>query len=175
MNYIRCGKYQLKMYYCGEQVQLYKGVRLRKPEYISIGRGTSIDRNTTLSVTDEHEEAALVIGEYCSIGEGCHISASKMITIGNSALFGKYVTVTDNAHGMLDYSDIATPPTKRSICSKGEVKIGDNVWIGEKVTILPAVEIGNNCIIGANSVVTRSIPDYSIAVGNPVRIIKQLQ
>lgn len=173
-NYVRCGFYRSRLYYCGEQVQLYKGVRLREAEYISIGKGTAIDRNTTLSVTGNHKGASLIIGEYCSIGEGCHITASYQIEIGSHTLFGKHVTVTDNSHGKLDHSDIETPPTKREVCSKGGVKIGENVWIGEKATILPAVEIGNNCIIGANSVVTHSVPDNSIAVGNPARIVKQI-
>jgi lipopolysaccharide O-acetyltransferase len=53
------------------------------------------------------------------------------------------------------------------------VVIGDNVWIGESVCVLPGVSIGEGCIIGALSVVTKSIPAYSIAVGSPARVVKQ--
>ena len=53
------------------------------------------------------------------------------------------------------------------------ITVGDNCWIGEKTTILPGVNIGKGCVIGAMSVVTKDIPDYSIAAGNPARVIKR--
>lgn len=56
--------------------------------------------------------------------------------------------------------------------SKGRVVIGDRVWIGDKVTILPDVEIGQGTIVGANSVVTKSIPEYCIVAGNPAKVIR---
>lgn len=59
--------------------------------------------------------------------------------------------------------------------SKGDVSIGKNVWIGEKATILPGVTIGEGSIIGANSVVTKNIPPYSIACGIPAKVIKKLK
>ena len=67
---------------------------------------------------------------------------------------------------------MTTIPTKRKLYSKGEVKIGKNVWIGDKVTILPGVVIGDGAIIGANAVVSKDIPQYTIAVGNPIKIIE---
>lgn len=66
------------------------------------------------------------------------------------------------------------PPAKRLIYSKGEIIIEDNVWIGDKATILAGVKIGEGSVIGANTVVTKDIPPYSVAVGNPVRIIKNI-
>jgi acetyltransferase-like isoleucine patch superfamily enzyme len=66
-----------------------------------------------------------------------------------------------------------TAPIKRSLFSKGPVIIGDNVWIGDKATILPGVSIGNGAVIAANAVVTKDVPAYSVAAGNPARIIKQ--
>ena len=65
-------------------------------------------------------------------------------------------------------------PRERNIYSKGPVIIGNNVWIGDKVTICPNVTIGDGAIIGANSVVTKDVPAFSIVAGSPVRIIKQL-
>lgn len=65
------------------------------------------------------------------------------------------------------------PPTQRPIYSKGPVVIGDNVWIGDKATILPNVSIGKGAIIAANSVVTKDVPEYSVFAGNPAKIIKQ--
>ena len=54
------------------------------------------------------------------------------------------------------------------------IKVGDNVWIGGNVVVLPGVTIGNNCVIGAGSIVVKNIPDNSIAVGNPCKVIKQI-
>lgn len=70
-------------------------------------------------------------------------------------------------------SDLVYPPLLRPLYSKGQVVIGKNVWIGDKVTILPGVSIGDGSVIAANSVVTKSIPPYSIAAGIPAKIIKQ--
>ena len=58
--------------------------------------------------------------------------------------------------------------------SKGEVEIGNNVWIGDKATILAGVVIGDNVIVAANSVVTKSVPSNTIVAGSPAKIIKQL-
>lgn len=71
-------------------------------------------------------------------------------------------------------SELMIPPGDRSLYSKGPVIIGDNVWVGAGSCILPNVTIGNNCIIGANSVVTKSFPDNCVIAGNPAKIIKQL-
>lgn len=60
-----------------------------------------------------------------------------------------------------------------SLFSKGDVTIGDNVWIGDKATVLPGVTIGDGAVIAANTVVTHDVPAYSVVGGNPARIIKQ--
>ena len=65
------------------------------------------------------------------------------------------------------------PPIKRPIYSKGPVIIGDNVWIGDKATILPGVTIGDGAVIAANAVVTKDVPAFCVAAGNPARIIKK--
>ena len=82
------------------------------------------------------------------------------------------MTITDNSHGETDYDSLSIPPIKRSITSKGSVVIGNNVWIGDKVTILPGVTVGDGVVIAANAVVTKDIPPYCIAGGNPAKILK---
>lgn len=66
------------------------------------------------------------------------------------------------------------PPIKRQLNSKGETIIGNKVWLGDNVVVLSGVKIGNNSIIGANSVVTKDIPSFSIAVGSPAKVIKTI-
>ena len=89
-------------------------------------------------------------------------------------MLGKNVTISDNSHGHNDYSELKLQPIDRPLCSKGRVHIGKNVWIGDKATILPGVNVGAYSIIGSNSVVTKDIPPYSVACGNPARIVRQI-
>ena len=87
-------------------------------------------------------------------------------------LTGKWVTITDNSHGETDKTTLGMRPQERPITSKGPVIIGNNVWIGDKATILPGVTIGDGAVIAANAVVTKDVPAYSVVGGNPARVIK---
>ena len=111
------------------------------------------------------------IGDNCSFGSWNHISSINRIEIGDACLTGKWVTITDHAHGSSALGDLKLEPIKRELYSKGPVIIGNNVWIGDKVTILPNVTIGDGVVVGANSVVTKDVPPYTIVAGNPARII----
>jgi acetyltransferase-like isoleucine patch superfamily enzyme len=93
----------------------------------------------------------------------CYIQARNGITIGNNVRIGPGVGIISASHDLDDYdSHKATPP----------IEIGSNVWIGMNAVILPGVTIGNNVAIGAGSIVVADIPDNSIAVGNPCKVIK---
>lgn len=149
-------------------------------EYIEIGNGCKIGKHVQLTAWDEHNSThfnpSIVIGNNCQFGGYNHITAINSIEIGNGVLTGKCVTITDNSHGKPgDECDCELSPIVRTVYSKGPVVIGDNVWIGDKATILPNVRIGEGCIIGANSVVTKDIPPYCIVGGNPARIIRQIK
>lgn len=115
------------------------------------------------------------IGDNCNIGEHTHITSINKIIIGDGLLTGRYVYIGDNSHGGLSVEEAKIPPIRRNLQSKGEVIIGNNVWIGDKVTILAGVHIGDNVIVGANSVVTHDIPSNCMAAGMPARVIKQLE
>lgn len=115
---------------------------------------------------------SLVIGENVCFNFRCHVGVIDKVVIGNNVLIGSNVLITDHAHGYSNESDIEVPPARRVLYSKGPVIIEDDVWIGENVSILPNVRIGHHSVIGANAVVTKDLPPYSIAAGNPVRIIK---
>lgn len=107
------------------------------------------------------------IGENVFINSCCRFQDQGGIEIGDGSLIGHNTTIATLNH------DFA--PTKRQNLTPKSVKIGKNVWIGSDCTILPGVEIGDGAIIGAGSVVTKSIPSNTIAVGNPARIIKEIK
>lgn len=146
--------------------------------YISIGSNTTIQGHCILGCWIKYGEhnytPSIIIGDNCNIGEYCHISSINQITIGNGLLTGRFVTINDNSHGELKKENLEIPPLMRQLTTKGEIVIGNNVWIGDKATILSGVSIGNNVIIGANAVVTRDVPDNCVVAGIPARIIKQI-
>jgi maltose O-acetyltransferase len=108
----------------------------------------------------------ITIGDNFYINCNCHLLGN--IQIGSNVMIGPQTIIWSRDHGIkknMNMSDQSHVNDK--------VIIGDDVWIGANVTILKGVNIGKGVVIGAGSVVTKSIPDYSIAVGNPVKIIKQ--
>lgn len=111
------------------------------------------------------------IGNGSEIGERCRISIANSLKIGEKVLFSPNVYITDCDH---EYRNPDIPVIDQGIVQKGQkVSIGDGSYIGINVVIVGNVKIGKHCVIGANSVVTHDIPDYSVAVGCPARIIKK--
>lgn len=147
---------------------------------ISIGDYTTISKNTILGCwakygNREFPNASITIGNNCYIGEYNHITACNKITIGDGLLTGHYVLISDNGHGGLSEEESILIPHHRELKSKGEVVIGNNVWIGDKVSILAGVHIGNNVIVAANAVVTKDVPDNCVVAGVPARVVKQIK
>ena len=145
---------------------------------IAIGEGTHIGEHcvitawrSTCAGGEFHPE--IIIGKNCCFGEYNHITSTNKIMIGDNLLTGRWVTITDNSHGETDFETLQIPPLMRLVTSKGPVVIGNNVWIGDKATILPGVKIGDGAVVAANSVVTKDVPAYYVVAGNPAKIIKQ--
>ena len=142
------------------------------PELISIGLGTSILEGARIQVYPElvEKEPRLCIGKNCFFGYRLCILVGADIIIGNDVSIASDVTITSENHGINPEDKL--PYMKQHLTVK-PVTIGNNCWIGEGALILPGVTIGDGCIIGGGAVVTKSVPGYSMAVGNPARIVKQ--
>lgn len=167
------GYYSCKMKSTGKGISIEPPVnKISGRRFISIGNYTTIGKMAVITAWETTKPPILQIGNNVAVGDDCHISAANSIIIGDGTLTGNKVTITDNSHGLIKYSDLLIPPIKRSLHSKGPVVVGKNVWIGDKATICPGVTIGDGAVIGANTVVTHSVPPYAVAVGNPARVIK---
>ena len=99
------------------------------------------------------------------------------VTIGDDCNFGPNVTIVTPVHPMLAEERrtmIAADGEERHLCYAKPVTIGNDVWMGANVVVCPGVTIGDGCVIGAGSVVTRSIPPRTFAAGNPCRVIREI-
>jgi lipopolysaccharide O-acetyltransferase len=144
-----------------------KGIKGAK--FLTTGINLRID-----VIFGENYTPILHIGDNVQINDYVHIAVAKGVYIGDNTLIASKVFISDHNHGNYtgdNQSSPMTPPIERELFSR-EVKIGSNVWIGEFVSILPGVTIGDGSIIGSMSVVTKNIPEYSIAVGSPAKVIK---
>jgi len=152
-------------------------MKLKGLKYISVGDGTYIASGVQLTAWDTHNGSryapSITIGNHCAIRNYCHITAINSISIGDNLLTGTNVLITDNSHGQSTREHMSLPFTKRPMCSKGPVVIGNNVWLGNNVCVMPGVTIGDGAIIGANSVVTHDVPPFCVAAGIPAKVIKQ--
>jgi acetyltransferase-like isoleucine patch superfamily enzyme len=145
------------------------------PECISLGKHTSIGSNAWISCYDTYHSQKfspqIIIGDNVRIGNYAFITSINEICIGNDCLMSDYVFISDHTHGFDPLLEM--PLSHQELTSKGKIVIGEKCFIGVKCSILPGVTLGRNCVVGANSVVTKSFPSYSMVGGNPARLIKK--
>ena len=154
----------------------YRPARLvRRPVYIRGRNGMSYGPGFTTGYRCRFEMfgsgKTLCIGENCKMGDNVHITASQAVTIGDNCLLASHIFISDTNHGTLQ-DDPTTPPDSRPLTTNS-VSIGNNVWLGEGVAVLPGAKIGDGCIIGAHAVVKGAIPAYTVAVGSPAKPVKK--
>jgi acetyltransferase-like isoleucine patch superfamily enzyme len=145
---------------------------LQNPHRISIGSGVRIEKEARLEAilnfNGREYSGEIFIGDNASIQPYLHIGAATTLKIGRNVLMASHVYITDHDHVFSDPGlHVGLQPL-----DVAPVEIGDFVWLGENVVVLKGVTIGNNAIIGANSVVTTSIPPFAIAAGSPARVIR---
>jgi acetyltransferase-like isoleucine patch superfamily enzyme len=148
-------------------------VWLFNPEFLFIGNGVHIRHGARIEAVHERAGRGFVprieIGDGTSIEQGFHLACAEQIIIGKKVAITEYVGIFDIWHS---YDNIEIPIVDQPL-KTSPVKIGDGSLIGMGSVIQPGVTIGRHCVIGANSVVTHSIPEYSVAVGAPARVVKR--
>ena len=164
--------------HCGSNVRIFRPQLLLGLNCVSIGDNFKMGFNGIIAAWEKHNNhifhPTISIGNNVSFGSNCHIASICSVTIGSGVLCGSYILISDHSHGAFNDFNLRLPPNERELISKGPIIIEENVWIGDKVTILPNVIVGKNSIIGANSVVTKSMPCDSVICGNPARVVKSL-
>jgi len=146
----------------GRDVRIGPGVRFRvlNGAKLIIGDGTRIDANAEI-----HSDGYLSIGRDAYVGSGTIIVAAEKVAIGDDALIAAYVAIRDQDHR----TELGDRPFRLQGLETSPILIGNNVWLGTGTTILKGVMLGDNCVVGANSVVTRSVPSDTRVAGSPAR------
>ncbi len=136
---------------------------------LEVGDGTMFEPQVWLTVPGE---ARLRIGAGCFLNIGVMIAAHELVEIGDHCMFANGCFVSDAAHR---FDDPEKPVPWQGFTSKGPTKIGDNVWCGANVVVAGGVTIGERCVIGANSVVTRDLPPRTICAGAPAKPLREIE
>lgn len=166
--------YRTQFAHFGDSV-IIAPTRLSGTRLISIGDDTVIDHYCELNAAADGptpDGPVLIIGNGCRINGFNRIGATKRVEIQDHVLMASNIFISDTDHG---YMDTSVPILSQANECRGPVVIESGCWIGDGVKILGGVTIGRNSVIGANSVVTTSIPPFSVAAGAPARVIRNLK
>ncbi len=157
-------------------VRVDGSLQLRLPQYIRCGEKVVIGENSRLLCWDSYKGTGFDDPPQITIGSGVHatrnltIQCANKVTIGENVLIASDVFIVDYNHGM---SPLTANYLDNPLDISEGITIEEGVWIGNNVIILPHVTIGKKSVIGAGSVVTKSIPPYTVAAGNPAKVIKR--
>ena len=173
-NRIYTGYHERRFAHFGDSVLMWHHHTLIGEQYIHIGDNTIIESGIQLTARKIDDiSPTLKIGDNCLLRKDTHITAVNSVRIGNDLLTGTNVLITDNFHGKTDSLSLCESPRVRKPYSKGEVVIGNGVWLGNNVCVMPGVTIGDSVVVGANSVVTHDVPSFSVVAGIPARILNK--
>lgn len=154
----------------GRKSVIQPPVRLGGVGRVAIGDEVMIGSGSWLQVIgDEHDDVAIEVGDGTSIVGHCVLSAASSIRLGKRVLIARNAYVSDHSHA---YRDPARAVMDQGITGIAPVVLDDGAWLGENVVIGPGVRVGKGAVIGANAVVLSDVPDHSVAVGAPARVIR---
>jgi acetyltransferase-like isoleucine patch superfamily enzyme len=157
----------------GKRSLIYSPRGILSPHRIEIGDDVLVHEGAMFSVVEHYNgrdhEPRLRIGSGTNIGPGIWFSCVGQIEIGENILTAHNVLIADSYHS---YEDPDTPITRQPMAEPGPVTIEPGCYLGAHAAILGGVTVGANSFIGANAVVTSSVPPNSVVVGNPARVIR---
>jgi acetyltransferase-like isoleucine patch superfamily enzyme len=154
----------------GARSVLQPPIRLVGEGSIAIGKDVWVGPGSWLQSLSPDPGIALTIGDGTSIAGNVVISAARSIRLGQKVLLARGVYISDHIHR---YDDTSRPILEQGIERMEPVEIGDGAWLGENVVICPGVRVGRGAVVGANAVVTEDVPDWSLAVGAPARVVRR--
>lgn len=158
----------------GSDVVLKLPRRIEGARYITVGDRLVLCEHSWLAAYDEFGgrsyQPRICIGGDVTITRYACITAINLIEIGDGCLFSEHVYISDHVH---EHDPLAGLLVKQPLHSKGPVRIGRSCFLGYRVAVLPGVDLGDHCVVGAHSVVTRSFPAYSMIAGSPARLIRR--
>jgi len=160
----------------GKGVSIHRSCELPRSiaKYIRIGHNVTIGPRVWISIPKipDDDEPLIILEDGCKIGRGGVIAAKNRIHIGRNAIFGPSVFLTDHNHA---FADTTKPIALQGVTKGGTLGIEEGAWVGFGAAVVcdgGQLVIGRNSVVGANSLITRSVPPYSIATGNPARVAK---
>lgn len=156
----------------GRHAVIHPPILMTSPDSISIGDGTVIMEHAFLNVKPGAGSASLTIGDRVYVGRFAHINALKNVVIEDDVLINHKVTLGDESHR---FEDTTVPILSQGTFFDGGVLLRRGCWIGTGSIIMPGVTVGRNSVVGANSVVTADVPDYTVVAGAPAREIRKLK
>jgi acetyltransferase-like isoleucine patch superfamily enzyme len=143
--------------------------------HIRLGANVALERGVWLNISGapDGDESVIILEDGCKIGRRCTISAKNRVHVGRNTIFGPSVLIVDHNHA---FEDVTLPISRQGTTQGGTIRIEEGCWIGFRAAVVcdyGELVIGRNSVVGANSVVTRSVPPCSVVAGNPARIVKQ--
>lgn len=158
-----------KLAICGKNVYIEKPIKIQY-EYVEIGNDSHILKDARIQNVSDDKNTRIRIGERTGIGYRFSVLAGADVNIGDDVAIASDVFLSAGSHGTDPECEI--PYGCQKYRGK-EINIKSGAWLGEKVCVMSDVTIGKCSIIGAGGVITKDVPDYSIAVGNPAKVIKK--
>ncbi len=163
---------RLRVASLGRGCSIHPPAVLYNPKVMSIGARTVVREHAWLNGgRAAGDKVVLSVGEGCYIGRFCHINASVGVVIEDRVLIADRVYISDIDH---EYRKAGVPVIEQGICSKGPVRLKSGCWIGASAVILPGVTVGRNSVVGANAVVTKDVPDFTVVGGIPAKTLKTI-